>query len=86
MTVLSVALLTVYFYVSLVSGTIERDNYNEFDLILSFVRFFFDMRSELINVYQLSIGLAYLSGLGLFIRPFVCLGGFNKLFRLMYAS
>ena len=86
LTVVSVALLTVYFYASFLAGTAERDNYNEFDFVLSFVRFFFDMRSELIHVYQLSIGLAYLSGLGLFIRPFVCLGGFNHLFRLIYAG
>ena len=79
----SVGLMIIYFYVVILDSYIAREKYTEYSFLISYTKAR-RARDEANYVYQLSIGLAYLSGLGLFIRPFVCLGGFNFLICSLY--
>ena len=79
----SVGLMIIYFYIVILDSLIAREKYTEYSFLISYTKAR-RARDEANYVYQLSIGLAYLSGLGLFIRPFVCLGGFNFLVCSLY--
>ncbi len=79
----SMALILIYYYIVVFDSHVARDKFEEYSFITSFTKAR-RARDELNYLYQFSIGLTYLSGLGLIIRPFVCLGGFNFIVNSFY--